>query len=210
MNSNADNSENANGSVRAATVWLVAILLVLVGVLISRLIDQFAWRLHDPNAVPRAVTARGDLAEDGEAGPYVLAPLVIVRRGRDHAERAPGRAGPPSRRAGSRFDRRFSTSQADTLRLLLLAGTGEQSAQFAQHAATAIEHALLYARLRAQTDELNRMAAVQTDFLRGVTHDLQTPLTRIGALASELRPRRSILVALWDATVRSPGLRWGA
>jgi signal transduction histidine kinase len=56
-----------------------------------------------------------------------------------------------------------------------------------QHAATAIEHALLYARLRAQTDELNRLAAVQTDFLRGVTHDLQTPLTRIGALASELR-----------------------
>ena len=47
--------------------------------------------------------------------------------------------------------------------------------------------ALLYARLRAQTDELNRMAAVQTDFLRGVTHDLQTPLTRIGALAAELR-----------------------
>jgi signal transduction histidine kinase len=56
-----------------------------------------------------------------------------------------------------------------------------------QHAATAIEHALLYTRLRAQADELNRMAAVQTDFLRGVTHDLQTPLTRIGALASELR-----------------------
>lgn len=56
-----------------------------------------------------------------------------------------------------------------------------------QHAATAIEHALLYGRLRAQTDELNRMAALQTDFLRGVTHDLQTPLTRIGALASELR-----------------------
>ncbi|HET6381277.1 MAG TPA: HAMP domain-containing sensor histidine kinase [candidate division Zixibacteria bacterium] len=56
-----------------------------------------------------------------------------------------------------------------------------------QHAATAVEHALLYARLRAQADELNRMAAVQTDFLRGVTHDLQTPLTSIRALASELR-----------------------
>ena len=55
-----------------------------------------------------------------------------------------------------------------------------------QHAATAIEHALLYTRLRAQTDELNRMAAIQTDFLRGVTHDLQTPLTSISALASEL------------------------
>lgn len=56
-----------------------------------------------------------------------------------------------------------------------------------EHAATAIEHSLLYARVRAQAEELNRMAAVQTDFLRGVTHDLQTPLTRIGALADELR-----------------------
>jgi signal transduction histidine kinase len=56
----------------------------------------------------------------------------------------------------------------------------------AQHAATAIEHALLYARLRTQTDELTRLAAIQADFLRGVTHDLQTPLTSIAALASEL------------------------
>jgi signal transduction histidine kinase len=56
-----------------------------------------------------------------------------------------------------------------------------------QHAATTIEHALLYTRLRLQTDELNRVAAVQTDFLRGVTHDLQTPLTRIGAVAAELK-----------------------
>jgi signal transduction histidine kinase len=61
-----------------------------------------------------------------------------------------------------------------------------------QHAATAVEHALLYTRLRAQTDELNRMAAVQTDFLRGVTHDLQTPLTSIGALAAELRQSRGL------------------
>ena len=30
-------------------------------------------------------------------------------------------------------------------------------------------------------------AATQADFLRGVTHDLQTPLTSIGALATELR-----------------------
>lgn len=56
-----------------------------------------------------------------------------------------------------------------------------------QHAATALEHALLYARLRAQTDELTRLSAIQTDFLRGVTHDLQTPLTSIAALATELR-----------------------
>jgi signal transduction histidine kinase len=53
-------------------------------------------------------------------------------------------------------------------------------------AATAIDHALLYARVRTQADELNRMAAIQTDFLRGVTHDLQSPLTSIRAVAAEL------------------------
>ncbi|HUH17147.1 MAG TPA: HAMP domain-containing sensor histidine kinase, partial [Methylomirabilota bacterium] len=57
----------------------------------------------------------------------------------------------------------------------------------AQHAETAIEHALLYAQVRAQADELNRLATLQTDFLRGVTHDLQTPLTAIGALAADIR-----------------------
>jgi signal transduction histidine kinase len=56
-----------------------------------------------------------------------------------------------------------------------------------QHAGTSLEHSILYARVRAQADELNRLAAVQADFLRGVTHDLQTPLTSIGALATELK-----------------------
>jgi signal transduction histidine kinase len=64
-------------------------------------------------------------------------------------------------------------------------------------AATAIDHALLYATVRSQTDELNRMAAIQTDFLRGVTHDLQTPLTSIRALASELGQAASL-----DASAR--------
>ena len=56
-----------------------------------------------------------------------------------------------------------------------------------RHAGTALEHSLLYAKVRSQADELNRLAGVQADFLRGVTHDLQTPLTSIGALATELR-----------------------
>jgi signal transduction histidine kinase len=56
-----------------------------------------------------------------------------------------------------------------------------------QQAGTAIEHSLLYSRVRGQADELDRLAHVQADFLRGVTHDLQTPLTSIGALATELR-----------------------
>ena len=59
-----------------------------------------------------------------------------------------------------------------------------------QHAGTALEHSLLYAQVRHQADELNRLAGVQADFLRGVTHDLQTPLTSIAALASELRAER--------------------
>ncbi len=73
----------------------------------------------------------------------------------------------------------------------------------AQVAASAMDHSLLYARLRAQTDELNRLAAVQSDFLRGITHDLQTPLSSIRALASgigqesELSPQaRSDLEAI--------------
>jgi signal transduction histidine kinase len=67
-----------------------------------------------------------------------------------------------------------------------------------QHAATALDHALLYSRLRVQTEELNRMATVQTDFLRGITHDLQTPLTSIRAVASELQQSDGI-----DATART-------
>ncbi len=67
-----------------------------------------------------------------------------------------------------------------------------------QHAATAIEHALLYGRLRTQKEELDRLAAVQSDFLRGVTHDLQTPLTSIGAVASELGASSGL-----DASTRS-------
>ena len=64
-----------------------------------------------------------------------------------------------------------------------------------QHAGTALEHSLLYAQVRDQADELNRMAGVQADFLRGVTHDLQTPLTSIAALATELRAEEGLSVA---------------
>ena len=61
-----------------------------------------------------------------------------------------------------------------------------------QNSATAVEHALLYARLRGQAEELNRMAAIQSDFLRSVTHDLQTPLTSIGAVAAELQEQPAL------------------
>ena len=56
-----------------------------------------------------------------------------------------------------------------------------------QHAGIAIEHSLLYGRVRQQADELNRLTQLQADFLRGVSHDLQTPLTSIRALAEEVQ-----------------------
>jgi signal transduction histidine kinase len=61
-----------------------------------------------------------------------------------------------------------------------------------QQTGIALEHALLYARVRTQADELTRLAGVQADFLRGVTHDLQTPLTSIAALATELRANEHV------------------
>jgi signal transduction histidine kinase len=64
-----------------------------------------------------------------------------------------------------------------------------------QHAATAIEHAALYARVATQAEELTRLAAIEADFLRGITHDLQTPLTSIGASASELGAMRGLPMA---------------
>lgn len=56
-----------------------------------------------------------------------------------------------------------------------------------QQAGMAIEHALVYARVRTQARELDKLTTLQADFLRAVGHDLQTPLTSIRALATELR-----------------------
>ncbi|MBA2632404.1 MAG: hypothetical protein H0U86_05330, partial [Chloroflexi bacterium] len=67
-----------------------------------------------------------------------------------------------------------------------------------QHAGTQLEHALLYATVRQQAESLDKMASVQSDFLRGVSHDLQTPLTSIRALAAELQATPGI-----DETARA-------
>jgi signal transduction histidine kinase len=85
----------------------------------------------------------------------------------------------------------------DTLRAILLAPwegrriptSAEHSmlTLVGQHAAVALEHAVLYERLHEQTRQLDRLTGIQGDFLRSVTHDLQSPLTSIGGLAAELR-----------------------
>lgn len=61
-----------------------------------------------------------------------------------------------------------------------------------QHAGTALEHSLLYSTVRRQAEALDQMSKVQSDFLRGVSHDLQTPLTSIRALAAELQAEPDI------------------
>ena len=66
-------------------------------------------------------------------------------------------------------------------------GTLDLLTLVADHAAATLEHALLVHRISRQADELDRMARVQGDFLRAVSHDLQAPLASIGALAVELR-----------------------
>ena len=44
--------------------WPLLFLAILIGVLVWRTIEVRSVRLHQPQAEPRAVTARGDLAED--------------------------------------------------------------------------------------------------------------------------------------------------
>ena len=65
-------------------------------------------------------------------------------------------------------------------------------ALLAEQAAMAIDHALLYSRAREQAETVTRLSAIQKDFLRGVTHDLQSPLASISATAAELRGRLNV------------------
>jgi S1-C subfamily serine protease len=51
----------------AVNVWLVAALLMVVAALMLRNAGLFPKALHNPLAEPRAITARGDLAEDEKA-----------------------------------------------------------------------------------------------------------------------------------------------
>ena len=55
---------SAGGSVNG---WLVAVLLILVAALYLQFNGLWPQPLFDPNAAPRDVTARGNLAEDEQA-----------------------------------------------------------------------------------------------------------------------------------------------
>jgi signal transduction histidine kinase/HAMP domain-containing protein len=57
---------------------------------------------------------------------------------------------------------------------------------FASEMAAAIRNAQLFARVEAQNRQLIELDAAKDDFLRGVSHNLQTPLTSIRAYAEQL------------------------
>jgi two-component system, OmpR family, sensor histidine kinase VicK len=66
---------------------------------------------------------------------------------------------------------------------------------FASEVAVAIRNAELFARVEAQNSQLLELDAAKDDFLRGVSHNLQTPLTSIRAYADQLvrdRPDRRL------------------
>ncbi len=57
---------------------------------------------------------------------------------------------------------------------------------FAREVGVAIRNAELFARVEAQNARLLELDAAKDDFLRGVSHNLQTPLTSIRAYAEQL------------------------
>ena len=66
---------------------------------------------------------------------------------------------------------------------------------FASEVAVAIRNAQLFATVEAQNSQLLELDAAKDDFLRGVSHNLQTPLTSIRAYADQLvrdRPDRRL------------------
>jgi len=68
---------------------------------------------------------------------------------------------------------------------------------FASEIAVAIRNAQLFEQVEAQTARLLELDAAKDDFLRGVSHNLQTPLTSIRAYADQLaadRPDRRLAI----------------
>jgi len=68
---------------------------------------------------------------------------------------------------------------------------------YASEIAVAIRNAELYERVQAQNAQLLELDAAKDDFLRGVSHNLQTPLTSIRAHADQIgrdRPDRRLEV----------------
>jgi two-component system OmpR family sensor kinase len=104
--------------------------------------------------------------EEEEVVPGVSRPLrAVLRAGGEDMGVLIGRA--PATRRWERADQ-------DLLEL------------FASQMAAAIRNAELFATVASQNEQLLELDAAKDDFLRGVSHNLQTPLTSIRAYAEQL------------------------
>jgi two-component system sensor histidine kinase VicK len=112
------------------------------------------------------VTGNAAFVEEEEVVPGVSRPLrAVLRAGGEDLGVLIGRL--PATRTWERADQ-------DLLEL------------FASEMAAAIRNAQLFARVEAQNRQLLELDAAKDDFLRGVSHNLQTPLTSIRAYAEQL------------------------
>ena len=127
-------------------------------------------------------------------------------------ERIPGEALPVRADAADRGEASWACSSATCRRR----GRWERADQdllelFASEIAVAIRNAQLFARVEAQNTQLLELDAAKDDFLRGVSHNLQTPLTSIRAYAHQLasdRPDRRLGIIAEQSERLSAG--WSA
>ena len=83
---------------------------------------------------------------------------------------------------------------------------------FASEVAVAIRNAQLFAQVETRTRQLLELDAAKDDFLRGVSHNLQTPLTSIRGYARAARaPTRPDRAARRSSSSSPTGCRgWSA
>ncbi|MEX1173544.1 MAG: ATP-binding protein, partial [Chloroflexota bacterium] len=135
---------------------------------VETLVERTATDATTAFALIDAVVIMGDPAnmEEEEVVPGVSRPLrAVLRAGGEDMGVLVGRL--PATRRWERADQ-------DLLEL------------FASEMAAAIRNAQLFATVESQNQQLLELDAAKDDFLRGVSHNLQTPLTSIRAYAEQL------------------------
>ena len=135
---------------------------------VEALVDRTASEATSAFALIDATVVMGDplIVEEEEVVPGVSRPLrAVMRAGGEDLGVLIGRL--PA-------TRRWEPADQDLLEL------------FASEMAAAIRNAQLFARIEAQNRQLIELDAAKDDFLRGVSHNLQTPLTSIRAYAEQL------------------------
>jgi signal transduction histidine kinase len=135
---------------------------------VEALVERTAAEATSAFALIDATVVMGDptQVEEEEVVPGVSRPLrAVMRAGGEDLGVLIGRL--PA-------TRRWEPADQDLLEL------------FASEMAAAIRNAQLFARIETQNRQLLELDAAKDDFLRGVSHNLQTPLTSIRAYAEQL------------------------